>query len=94
MPRIDTVTIDDHILDKIEGKHGVTFVEAEAAVRSRQRHVRRDREGLYKIFSRTDSGRYLLVVIADKGDGVGKIVTAREMTPTERTLYRRARGGQ
>ena len=33
--RFTTIRIDDHILEKIETKHGVTFGEAEAAVLSR-----------------------------------------------------------
>jgi uncharacterized DUF497 family protein len=88
---IEAIEIDDHILDKIESKHGVSFDEAEAACISDGKHVRRGREGLYKIFNRI-FGRYLLVVLADKGDGVYKIVTAREMSDTERKLYDRVQG--
>jgi uncharacterized DUF497 family protein len=43
---IESLEIDDHILDKIESKHGVTFEEAEEVSLSDQRHVRRGREGL------------------------------------------------
>jgi len=55
--------------------------------------VRRGREGLYKLFSRTEAGRYLLVVLADRGRGVFRIVTAREMTESEKRLYERETGG-
>jgi hypothetical protein len=47
MPRIEALEIDDHILDKIETRHGVAFVEVEEACLSWRRHVRRGREGLY-----------------------------------------------
>jgi hypothetical protein len=76
--RIEALEIDDHVLDKIESKHGVGFEEAEEACLSGDRHVRRGRDGLYKLFSRSDAGRYLLVVFAPRGGGVFAVVTARE----------------
>ena len=90
--RIDAIHIDDHILDKIETKHGVTYEEAEEACSAGRRHVRRDRDGLYQFFSQTDAGRYLLVVLADHGEGLWKIVTARSMTDQERCRYQAHRG--
>lgn len=93
MLRIESLEIDDHILDKIESKHGVSFHEAEEACLSEKRHVRRSREGLYKLFSQTAAGRYILVVLVNLGRGCWKIVTAREMTDSERRLYNKAIGG-
>lgn len=90
--RIDAVEIDDHILEKIESKHGVPFREVEEACYSGEKHVRRSRDGLYKVFSRTAAGRYLLVVLADIGGGVWRVATARAMTEQERRLYQRERG--
>ena len=92
MPRIEALEIDDHILDKIESKHRVAFHEVEEACYSEDRHIRRGRERLYKVFSRTEAGRYLLVVLVDLSGGVWKVVTAREMTQQERRLYRGIRG--
>jgi len=89
--RIEALEIDDHILNKLESRHGVPFRELEEACYSSQRHVRRGRQGLYKIFSQTEAGRHLLVVLADLGGCVWKVVTAREMTDQERRLYRRER---
>jgi uncharacterized DUF497 family protein len=89
---IESLEIDDHILDKIEAKHGVSFEEVEEACFSEERHVRRSREGLYKFFSQTASGRYLLVVLVNLESGRWKIVTAREMTDKERKLYKQVRG--
>jgi hypothetical protein len=88
--RIESLEIDDHVLDKIEAKHGVTFDEVEEACV----FDRRGREGLYKVFSQTDAGRSLLVVLANLGGGNWRVVTAREMTTNERRLYRRTVGGQ
>ncbi len=94
MLRIESLEIDDHILDKIESKHGVSFQEVEEACLSDGRHVRRGREGLYKLFSQTENGRYILVVLVNLGRGTWKVVTAREMTDSERRLYIKATGGK
>lgn len=94
MPRIESLEIDDHILEKIETRHGVSLSEVEEACLSNSRHVRRDREDLYKVFSQTEAGRYLLVVLVDLGSGDWKIVTAREMTHNERRQYLKVAGGR
>jgi hypothetical protein len=92
--RIESLEIDDHILEKIETKHGISFTEVEEACLSDRRHIRRSREGLYKVFSQTVAGRYILVVLVNLGRGNWNIVTAREMTDAERRLYIRASGGR
>ncbi len=94
MLRIESLEIDDHILDKIESKHGVSFEEVEEACLSEARHVRRSREGLYKLFSQTTAGRYILVVMVNLGRGSWKVVTAREMTDSEKRLYSITMGGR
>ena len=90
---IESLEIDDHILDKIESKHGITFSEVEETCLSDKRHVRKGKEGLYKLFSQTDAGRYILVVLLNLGDGNWKVVTAREMIDSERQLYKKSIGG-
>lgn len=90
--RFEALEIDGHILDKIESRHGVMFGEVEEACYSDRRHVRRGRHGLYKVFSQTTAGRYLLVVLVDKSEGVWRVATARQMTPGERALYRQQTG--
>lgn len=92
MLRIEALEIDDHILEKIEAKHHISFSEVEEACLSERRHVRKGREGLYKLFGQTASGRYVLVVLANLGGGDWKVVTAREMTDSERRLYIRVSG--
>lgn len=90
---IESLEIDDHILEKIERKHNIKFNEVEEACLSNQRHVRKGREGLYKVFSRTAAGKYILVVLVNKGDGNWKVATAREMMDSERLLYEKSIGG-
>ena len=91
---IESLEIDDHILDKIESKHGITFNEVEEACLSDERHIRKGKEGLYKFFSKTDAGRYILVVLLNLGDSNWKVVTARAMTDSERQLYNKSIGGK
>lgn len=91
---IDSLQIDDHILDKIESKHSITFSEVEEACLSDKRHVRKSKEGLYKLFSQTGAGRYVLVVLVNLGNSNWKVVTAREMTDSERQLYKKQIGGK
>ena len=93
MLQIESLEIDDHILEKIESKHHVSFTEVEEACLSDQRHIRRGKDGLYKVFSQTGAGRYILVVLVNLGKGNWRIVTAREMTDSERRLYIKESGG-
>lgn len=87
MKRLEALEVDDHILEKIQVKHGVSFDEAEEVCLSASAHVRRDRSGLYKFFGQTEAGRYLLVMLAE-GDGrTWRLVTARDMTNKERRLF-------
>ena len=92
--RIESLEIDDHILEKIESRHHILLTEVEEACLSDRRHIRRGREGLYKVFSQTIAGRYILVVLISQGGGNWKIATAREMTRNETRLYARATGGR
>ena len=89
---IESLEIDDHILDKIETKHRVTFREVEEACLSDKIHVRRSKEGLYKVFSQTAAGRYVLVVLVNLGRGICKVATARQMRDNEKRLYKKTTG--
>jgi uncharacterized DUF497 family protein len=94
MLRIESLEIDDHILDKIEIIHHIKFEEVEETCLCDQRHVRKGKEGLYKVFGQSASGRYILVVLANKSGGVWKVATARLMTDTEKRHYKKAIGGK
>jgi len=54
------------------------------------RHVfRRGRGGTYYVLGRSDSGRYLFVVLARKPSGNYRVVTTRDMTTAERQWFRK-----
>ena len=55
---------------------------------------RKGKEGLYKLFSQTIAGRYILVVQVNLGSGFWKIASARDMTDSERRLYNKVTGGK
>ena len=86
--KIDDLAIDDEVLAKIQSRHQVSFEEVSEACYSARKHVRRGKQGLYKVFSQTMAGRYLLVVIVYRRTQGWQVVTAREMTDSERRLYR------
>ncbi len=86
--RIEVLEIDPHIEDKLASKHGVTVEEVEEVCDSPFKPLRL-RAGLYALLGTTNAGRYVVVVLAPKGGGVWKIVTARDMQPDERRRYRR-----
>lgn len=87
---IVSLEIDDQILEKFV-KHGVSFQEVEDACYGP--HVgRHGRDGLSLLYGQSGAGRYLVVVLAPRGRGVWAVVTARDMTPSERRGYHAARG--
>ena len=70
---IDALEIDDNVLDKIESKHGVSYEEVEEACFGENVHVRRSSGGLYKLFSQSNAGRYIIVVLVHHGnENIGK----------------------
>jgi len=86
---IESLEIDDNILEKIEKKHRIIYEEVEDICYSETHHVRKGKSGLYKVFGRTKGGRYLLVILTYKGEGNWKIATARDMTINETHLYKK-----
>ena len=73
----------DHIWN-----HQVEPEEVEETLEGR--HVfRRGRGGTYYVLGRSDSGRYLFVVLARKPSGNYRVVTTRDMTTAERQWFRK-----
>lgn len=63
--------------------------EVEQAVNSGPRYEAPGREDSTLLYSATDDGRFLLVVLAEAVDGRWYVATAREMNDTERRTFRR-----
>lgn len=85
---IDELEIDPQIEDKPWVKHHVDVDEVEEVCFGQHR-AERTRAGLYLILGQTDAGRFVAVILAPKGGGHWKIVSAREMTDPERRRYGR-----
>lgn len=80
------------IIEKLLVKHGVTQFEVEEVFinRPRIRFVQRgDRRGedLYSARGQTDTGRYLIVFFIHKSDSAALIISARDMSRSERRYY-------
>lgn len=52
-------------------------------------YVRKTFDERYLVYGVTDDGRYLLVVGIYKGKGIFRVITARDMTEREKSLYKR-----
>ncbi|MCE7983659.1 MAG: BrnT family toxin [Caldilinea sp. CFX5] len=73
----------DHIAD-----HGVEPIEAEQVIANASLIRKADR-GKYIAYGQTYAGRYLMVVFARKDQRRLRVVTSRDMTPTEKRNLRK-----
>lgn len=89
-PRLVKISVflwDDGNIEHVAA-HGVAQWEVEQVFRRRPK-VRRVREGRYQAAGATEDGRYLVVHFRYLGNGVVRIITAREMTMKERRSHAR-----
>jgi hypothetical protein len=68
--------------------HRVTPEEVEQAT-ERPFYTMPGRDGTTVLFGQTHAGRHLLVVLAGSGDGRSYVVTARDLTESERRAYKK-----
>jgi uncharacterized DUF497 family protein len=71
-------------------RHGVTPQEVEEACFN-QPLCRKTKSNLYLIYSQTDAGRYLLIVLRLNPSNIAYPITARAMTDSEQKYYRQER---
>ena len=69
-------------------RHGVLQQEVEELIEGLYL-TRRTRSKCSMVYGRTYAGRYLVVVIAPRSEGYAYVVTARDMTWTEKRWFRR-----
>lgn len=69
-------------------RHDLEPSDAEEVCRGRPLTLR-GRESRYLVYGRTVDGRYVLVVLRSLGEGRARVLTARDMTGSERRLYQR-----
>lgn len=78
---------DEANIDHV-GEHGIEVAEVEQALLGRPL-LRRGRLDRYLALGRTRAGRYLFIVVEDLGNHWARVITARDMTLSERRYYRR-----
>ena len=84
------IQYSEAVAEKLWSKHGVDVLEVEEVIAG-EPLVLTGRDDLYYVLGRTESGRYLFVVLRGLGGGRWRVVTAREMTPAQRRRYQRER---
>jgi len=78
----------DWVVEKLIQKHGVEPAEVEEAFFNIPYKVRKASSGKYWLYGRSDDGRYLFIVFTWVGRRI-KVISARDMTPSERRYYGR-----
>ena len=73
----------EHVL-----RHNVVPDEVEEVCVNKP-HVRKTFEDRYLVYGATDAGRYLFIVGINKGRGIFRPITARDMTEREKSFRKR-----
>lgn len=72
--------------------HGVSPVEVEEIIVYGEPIHQRSREGKFVTYGVTEEGRHLFIVFAIKGEGLIRVVTARDMVEKEKHFWRKRKG--
>lgn len=72
-------------------RHNITPDEVEEAFLDAIH--RKGREGRLLSYGKTDAGRYIFIVAVLSGGSVLRVITARDMTKSERRYYLQEKGG-
>lgn len=83
----------DRTAAKIWAKHQVSVEEVAEAVEHPEGQMRRAKAGRGAWWSRTESGRALVIILKppEAAAEAAVIITVREMTPGEKKVFRRGR---
>ena len=73
----------------IWSRHRIAVREVEEAAYQHGFVIRGRAQGVYEVYGRTEAGRYLMIAVRYLGAGVGRLITSREMSETERRRYDR-----
>lgn len=92
--QIDEIIWLQQFVEKLAIKHGVEKTEVEEVLSNRPRFLfvskgNRAGEDVYSAMGQTDAGRYLIVFFIRKSNRRALIISARNMTRTERRNYGR-----
>lgn len=85
--RVAELRCDEDTKLHIWSRHRVSYEEVEEAAFLRPLVFRGREKGLYGIHGRTETGRYIVLFVRKLGKGVARLITARDMSQTERRRY-------
>ena len=85
--RIELFDWDNDNICHIE-RHGLYHEEVDEILDYDYRTVQ-TRNGCYILYGRSAAGRYLAVVVKPIGNQIARVITARDMTMTEKRRYGR-----
>ncbi len=86
--KIRRLAWDERSIEHI-ARHSVEPTEVEEAIFGKRFVLRARGKNRYAVYGRTRQGRYLLVILEHLGKGEFFVVTARDMSESERKLYRK-----
>lgn len=92
MVRIREVMVTPQQEEHTWTKHRVTPEEVEEVCFSRPLVIR-GRDGSQAVYGQTEAGRYVIVFLYPRGQGVYSLATARDMQEAERRRYERSTRG-
>ncbi|MDO8585490.1 MAG: BrnT family toxin [Armatimonadota bacterium] len=95
--RVRHIIWQDHIVEKIQSKHGIEPEEVESALLNRdtEPYIWKAGTDRYAGIARVeDSGEYVFVVFATSEPETVRVITARPATDRERYRFRRRKGLQ
>ncbi len=87
--KITKLRCDEETEEHIGSRHRVSFREVEEAAYQRGFVIRGREVDIYEAYGRTEAGRYLMIAVRYLGQGVARLITARDMSATERARYRK-----
>ena len=85
--KIDWLEWDEDTIEHL-AQHGVTIEEVYEVCDGRHK-VKKVKYGRHGVLGQTESGRYLTVILERLLGNTFQVVTARDMSKSERRLYRR-----
>lgn len=94
MIRIEALYLDDDVLEKIEGKHGLKLVDIEAAlIHSTERCFHKVGGDQIRALLKTSSGQHVVAFLSHLEKGDWKLNSAREMTRKEKRIFKMSKRG-
>lgn len=88
--RIDRLLWNDYRIMHI-AEHGVEPEEVWEVCEDESHRAQREGQNRYRLYGQTTDGRYLFVIIEHVARSIYRPITARDMTPREKQLFKRVR---